>query len=595
MYEQPGQVQPSVLGAAWEHKWLVAAIALAVALAAVAYSIARPPQYDAVATVVFEDPSTANVLGATGPVSSSRTVANELEIFRSGAVTIRAREILVEHGITEVSISDIRRGAAFTSLINADVIAITFSASDPATAEVVTDALIEAYQDVRRSQRDREAEQSLERLDSAQLLLLDDLERVRSSLDEARAERGLAAKIDGVLNRLAQVEDALGATESPTARADLLVRQDELQSQLQALRLAFQVESERPDIAALIRRENQILDRLAEFESRRSAIDIELNTRTSGLAFVSPPTVTQVGSTSGRIFIALAGLALGAFIALGVAYALVSVRRRFTDRMQPSTALGIPFLADIPRFDPRSMESGLPVRDNPRSAAAEAFRFAGSGIEFRMERAGAKSVMAVSGLVGDGKSTVLANTAIAVARMSKRVLIVDADFGNQSISRLLLGDIRLGPGLTELVAGKALLAEATVAVPIGQGMVLDVIGRGTEPVSASSVFSSADTRAVMGRMMDRYDFVFIDGPPMMQVAYGSALARLADVTLVVIPHTSSIRKGQELARLIESFESPTIGYVYNKAPVRPEMLASGGSMKDVLGEAGTVEPIRERG
>ena len=77
-----------------------------------------------------------------------------------------------------------------------------------------------------------------------------------------------------------------------------------------------------------------------------------------------------------------------------------------------------------------------------------------------MERAGAKTVMAVSGLVADGKSTVVANTAIAVARSGKRVLVVDADFGNQSVSRLLLGDIRLGPGLTELVAGKALLAEA---------------------------------------------------------------------------------------------------------------------------------------
>lgn len=592
MYEQPGQEQPSVLGAAWEHKWLVLAIALAVALGAVAYSLSRPPEYQAVASVVFEDPLTANVLGGAGPVSSTRTVANELEIFRSGAVTIRAREILADQGITNVSISDIRRGATFSSLINADVIAVAYSASEPETAEVVTSALIEAYQDVRRTQRDREAEQSLERLDSAQGLLLDDLELVRGSLGTARSERAFAAKIDEVLNRLAQVEDSLSVTESSEARAELLERQGELQSQLQALRVAYQVESERPDIAALIRRENQVLDRLADFESRRSAIEIEMNTRTSGLAFVSPPTVAEVGSTSGRVFIALAGLALGAFIALGVAYALVSARRRFSDRMQPSAALGIPFLADIPRFDSSSMETGLPVRDNPRSAAAEAFRFAGSGMEFRMERVGAKSVMTVSGLVGDGKSTVIANTAIAVARMGKRVLIVDADFGNQSISRLLLGDIRLGPGLTELVAGKALLAEAAVAVPIGQGMVLDVIGRGIEPVSAPSVFSSADTKAVMGRMMDRYDLVLIDGPPLMQVAYGSALARLADVTLVVIPHTSSIRKGQELARLIESIEIPTIGYVYNKAPVRSEMLASGGSMKDVLGEAGAVEPIR---
>lgn len=590
-----GHEERSVLGAAWEHRWLVLSIILATTVLAVVYSVSRPAQYEAVASVVFEDPTAVNVLTGGSNVQASRVVANELEIFRSGAVAVRALEILVDNGMDDVSLSDIRRGATFSSLINADVITIAYSADTPEQAEAVASALIQGYQDVRSSQRDVDSDRSLEMLDSAEELLLAELEDLRVDLAEVRSSRALETMIDQVLDNMAAVEAQLTETDSSAEREILLQRQGEYQSQLQALRVALEVESVRPDIASLIRRETQILDRLADIEARRSEIAIEVSTRSSGLAFVSPPAVTQSGSTSGRVFTALAGMALGAFIAVGVAYALAGARRRFTDRMQPAAELRLPFLADIPRFDAASLETMLPVRDNPRSPAAESFRFAASSVDFRMERTGAKTIMAVSALVGDGKSTVIANTAIAVARSGKRVLIVDADFGNQSVSQLLLGDISLGPGLTELASGRALLAEAALPVSLGHGAILDVVGRGTEAVSAPSVFAGSDIRAVIGRMTDRYDIVFIDGPPLIQVAYGSTLVRLADVVLHVIPHGSSIRRAHELARQIEVVEGQSIGYVYNKAPVRSEMLVSGGSMKDVIGDAGAVEPLRGHG
>jgi Mrp family chromosome partitioning ATPase len=582
--------QPSVLGAAWQHKWLVAAIAGSMAVLSVGYSVTRPTQFDAVASVVFEDPTAANVLGLGLPVSASRTVSNELEIFRSGAVAVRALELLREQGVDDLTLSDIRRGAAFVGLPNADVITIAYSADDPATAEAVTSAIIDAYREVRSVQRTVETEQSVARLDSAEAVLEADLRRVSAELAALRSERDLSSKIDTVLDELASVQVSLTAA-SGEQRQSLLVRQGELQSQLQALRLAFETESQRPDLAALLRSQSQIFDKLADLESRRSQIEIEASTRSSGLAFVSPPAVTDSAPGAGRLFTALAGLALGLLLGLGSAYALAVARRRFTDRMQPGAVLDLPFLADIPRFDELSMETMLPVRDNPRSPVAEAFRFAASSLEFRMESAGAKSVMAVSGLVGDGKSTLIANTAIAAARSGRRVLIIDADFGNQSVSQLLLGDIRLGPGLTELVVGKATLHDAAASIPLGQGVTVDIVGRGTEPVSAPGVFSNPSMRAVLSRISDVYDLVFIDGPPLMQVAYGSTLARLADTTLVVVPHGTPVRKAEEMRRQLEVVETPSIGYIYNRAPVRSEMLVSGGSMKDVLGDRGLVEPM----
>lgn len=578
-----------MIGAAWQHKWLVISIVALGTIAAIVVAANRPSRFEASASIVFDE--SAGFLGAPTSNQAGRAVANELEILRSGAVLERTIEILDDEDAESLTLTSLRRELVMSGLSNADVITISYVAETPELAEAVTSAVIQAYQDVRASQREADSRLSLERLDAAEDVLIEDLETVRSEIAGARADRGFAEMIDTVLTELSDIEAELLTQISADERTSLLARQDQLRSQLQALEAALTIESTRPDIEALLRRENQILTRLSDLEERRSEIEIQLSTQTSGVAFISPPTVTAGETGATRLLTALAGAVLGLLIALAVAYTMTVNRRSFSDRHEPAEVLGSPFLADIPRFDATSSKTNLPVRDNPRTPVAEAFRFATASLELRMERMDARVAVGVSGAVGDGKSTVLANIALAAARTGKRVLVVDADFGNQAISKLLLSNFRLGPGLTELVAGKALLAEAAVPIALGQGSVLHLISRGREPVTAPTILSSPDMRAIIDRMTDRYDLVFLDGPPLTQVAYGSALARFADVALVVVAHGSPIHRAADLRRQLEMIDIPQAGYVYNKAPIRPEMLTSGGSMKDVIGDAGTTEPL----
>lgn len=578
-----------MIGAAWQHKWLVVSIVALCTIAATVFALGRPERHEASASIVFED--TAGLLGISGSGQSGRLVANELEILRSGAVLERAAEILTDAGNDDITLIGLRRDVNMTGAANADVITISYAAETPELAEDVAGAVIQAYQEVRAGHREAESNMSLERLDAAEELLLDDLSAVRAELDEARADRGFSLMIDTVLNELSAIEAQLLTQLSTEERTSLIARQEQLQSQLQALEAGLNIESTRTDIEALLRRESQILNRLSDLEERRSEIEIQQSTRSSGVAFISPPTVTSGETGATRLLTALAGTVLGLLLALGVSYTMSVNRRAFGDRQEPAEVLESPFLADVPRFDPTSAKTNLPVRDNPRAPVAEAFRFAASSLDLRMERMDARVVVGVSGLVGEGKTAVLANIALAAARAGKRVLVVDADFGNQAMSKLLLNNFRMGPGLTELVAGKALLAEAAVPVSLGQGSVLHLISRGREPASAPTVLSSPDMKAIIDRMTDRYDLVFLDGPPLTQVAYGSALARLADVALVIVAHGSAIHRAADLKRQLEIIDIPQAGYVYNKAPIRPEMLTSGGSMKDVIGDAGATEPL----
>lgn len=589
----PALAEPSVVGAAMRHKVLVAATTLVFGLGALALTVARPPEFLAVATVLLEDPNTTDVLQLGRATSSERLVANQLEVLRSSLVLRRAAELAREGG-AEVGFGDVLRGIQVSSLRNTDVITLSFSSEQEQEAELVVASILTAYAEVRIEQRRAESESILARLDSAEQVLGRELEQVRADLAALRVRRSFDTQIDGVLDQLADVSRELSTVTDSEARVALLDLEQELEGHLDTLRAAADAEAERPEADALIRSEEQLLNRLASLAATQSEVEIQAESVGTGIAFQSPPAVAEAGSGAGRLFTLVAGLFLGAMVGLGIAYALSASRRIFSDRTEPELVLGLPFLADVPVFDETSRETMLPVRDNPRSTSAEAFRFVASALEVRLEQADARSVMFVSATVGDGKSTVVANTAMALARSGKRVLAVDADFGNQALSRLFLGDIRLGAGLTEAVAGKVRLVDATQSVEISRGISLDLLGRGLEPVAAVDFFGEKETSATIRRLADLYDVVIVDGPPLLQVAYASTIARLTDTVAMVVRHGAPIRTAQELAQRVGFIQSHVLGYVYNQAPPRTGMVESGGSMKDVMGDQGLVADLPKR-
>jgi Mrp family chromosome partitioning ATPase/uncharacterized protein involved in exopolysaccharide biosynthesis len=592
MSEPSPSVEVSVLGAAWRYRWMVAAVTAVAALLALVFIVLRPPQYVAVASVVIEDPAANNILGITTGISG-RSVANQLEMFRSSAVAQRGQELAANQGVS-ISLGNIIRNTTFTSLRDTDVITISYSAEDPGVALTVVQSLMDGYEEIRLEQRRAGVDSVLGRLAAAEEVLRRDLDQVTNQLAETRARRDLSSQIDLVLDNVASIQRQLAAGPGASVEEALLNRQSQLQGQLQALRLAFEVESERPEVAALIRSQGQILAQLGDIAASKSDVEIETEIQGTGVAFSFPPAVAESSTGAGRLFTLIAGAFLGFLVALGAAYALASRQYRFADRFEPEVALGLPFLADVPDFEEAGAESYLPVRDEPRSPTAEAFRFAAGSLELRAQQAGARVVAVVSGLVGEGKSTIVANMAMAAARAGTKVLAVDADFGNQALSRLLLGDIRLGAGLTELIAHKATSSEAVVAVPVSAGVSFGLISRGIEATAAMDVFANRNMTSILGDLADDFELILIDAPPIMQVAYASQLVRLSDATVLVIAHGTPVKSVTEVLGRLEFIEARNLGYVYNRAPVRQEMFESGGSMTDILGDQGFVEPVPSR-
>jgi Mrp family chromosome partitioning ATPase len=342
-------------------------------------------------------------------------------------------------------------------------------------------------------------------------------------------------------------------------------------------------------LTALAEEQALIIDRRAELLTQRDQISIE-SELAPGAVISLLPAVAAFGlptvDLSRILAVALIlGLAAGAF----GAYLLATRLRNFRIRSEPATILRAPLLTDIPDFGLEGVESSLPVRDAPRSAAAEAFRFAAASLELLMAARGAKVVMVVSSTLSHGKSTCLINTALASARQGHSVLVIDCDFGNQDSSNLLRGQTDYPPpGFTDVVDAGRPLESSIQRVALGNGVTVGLLSRGRLPSIAADTLRSSGARDLFKNIGQSYDLVFVDAPPLLQVAYSSTLATYADTLMVVVGHGTPARELEELNARLELIGTPVAGYLYNKSPLRAQMTATGGSMKDVLGD-GLVE------
>jgi Mrp family chromosome partitioning ATPase/uncharacterized protein involved in exopolysaccharide biosynthesis len=573
--------ETGVLKPAWRYRTLVLVIIVAFGVIAGMVAVARPESNIAEATVVLEDPS-SNLLAFGVTESSRRSVANQLEIFRSSLVATKAAELAAGAGY-EVTEADVIDNTIFTTLSGTDVITVSYSNSEPELAVVVADAIVAAYDEVQLEQSRASNSSSLERLDVSEDLLLEEFMQVQGQINTILAVRDTETQIQATLDSVSSLQSTLLGTTDPETRASLLNQLAEFQAQLETLRLAAEIENRLPQLASLLDDRERLETQLTAIDVRRTEIQIDSAVEGSGIAFYSPAAITDASSGAGLLFSILGGILLGTLVALGVAYTLGNRRKEFVESSEPEPVLSAPFLAEVPRWGGTGGEF-LPVRDDPRSLAAESFRFVHASVDIRLKSDGYKSVSFVSGHVGEGKSTLIANTALAAARSGKRVLLIDADFGSQALSQLLVKEW-MRPGLTDLVLGSATLESAVSTVPVSDGGgQLYLLGRGTAEVTAPDFFANPLVGKLMSTLEGIYDMVLIDGPPLLQIAYASSIAQLAGALVYVVPHGSHIKDAEALARRVRFIGSPVVGYIYNLAPRQTGREVSGGSMSDVLGD-----------
>ena len=261
-------------------------------------------------------------------------------------------------------------------------------------------------------------------------------------------------------------------------------------------------------------------------------------------------------------------------LALGAGYSVV--RHQFDRRLRSpedvERTFGVPVMATIPLSGDMRGQDGqtlnLSVMEAPSSkgsGASEAFRKLRTNLAFSHVDNPPRIIVVTSPKPGDGKSTIAANLAAAIAFGGQKVTLVDGDLRRPTVARSM--GLPEGGGLTDLLAGAVSLEDVVQEHPEISG--LRILGAGRIPPNPSEVLASSYVREIVRSLLDRVDYVVLDTAPVLPVADGSEVAALADGTLLGARHgvTTDAQVKRAVAAL-RQLDVTVLGTVLNRVPAR---------------------------
>lgn len=267
-------------------------------------------------------------------------------------------------------------------------------------------------------------------------------------------------------------------------------------------------------------------------------------------------------------------LALAAALVLGIGLAFLreslDVELRSADEITELTDL--PVIATIPEFHKSEKSPDkLIVFDDPRGPTAEAYRFLRTNLDFLNFNHDVKVILVTSPLPSQGKSTTVANLAIAILRAGKRVAVVDGDLRRPALHRCF--KITNARGVTSVISGATPLANAMQALTFKDSSVaatttsgpesaavqktgstdtaeveLRVLPSGILPPNPGEIVNSRQMRDILETLRSDSDYVLVDAPPMFAVGDAAAMADKVDGIVVVL------RLGETTADTLKSVE-----------------------------------------
>ncbi len=249
---------------------------------------------------------------------------------------------------------------------------------------------------------------------------------------------------------------------------------------------------------------------------------------------------------------------LGMMFGVASIYVMDALDDRFRSPDELQWQLGLPLLAMIREMEPITGHSldRIVTFSKPDSLESESFRTLRSSITF--SALDTQRLVVTSTEPGDGKTTTLANLAVAFAQAKKKTLLIDADLRRPGMTQLL--ELKGPRGLSQILRDTTPVAESCLENIFNLGIEnLDVMPSGPRPANPSELLASERLNDIIAWAETIYDQILIDAPPVLAVTDPAIIGRLVDGAIVVVRPDKNRRK--LVLRAIDTFRATGVQVV----------------------------------
>lgn len=220
------------------------------------------------------------------------------------------------------------------------------------------------------------------------------------------------------------------------------------------------------------------------------------------------------------------GLALGALAAL----TLDQMDEAIADPGEVESRLGLPLLGSVPKL----ADAQAPIDElrDRKSAMVDAYLAISTNLGFTTEHGAPRSLSVTSTRPAEGKSTTALALSTMLARAGKKVILLDGDMRSPSVHHF--GEVDHDRGLSNFLAGNDAIESLTFEM---EQLGFTAMSAGPIPPNAAELLTGNRLAILLERLLQRYDHVVIDSPPVMGLADAPLIAnRVEGVVYAVESH-----------------------------------------------------------
>jgi len=311
-------------------------------------------------------------------------------------------------------------------------------------------------------------------------------------------------------------------------------------------------------VIALSNQESVLKEQLAQLQVSGAV-------NSGGVEFVTPAQASVASVSPRPARDALLGLLAGLILGLGAAFLAEHLDDRLTTTEMAERAAQAPVLGAVPLIASwRRPETPLLIsKTDPASPVTESYRSLRTSVQFARQESSLRCLLVTSPAASEGKTSTVANLGVVFTQAAERVLLVSCD-----LRKPRLGDffgIDESRGITSVLTGQDDLDDVLRPVPGGNGQ-LWLLPAGPAVPDPAELLGWPRTADLFRTLIERFDLVLADSPPVLAVTDAAVLSRVVDGT-VVVTAAGKTRKTElrRAAQRLQQLHVPVLGVILNQA------------------------------